>query len=256
MPIDDPSSALAALNDAEERSQFLPQKVPITTALGAIFGVVAAATTGADAVACATAAGFLTVAANIVASVGERRQREFVSCLHDEFRRRSVTPEMLEEKLKSRDEDFHELLAEAVVRASEAKSAERVRRIAHLLTTIIFSSDNLQVEEARVMLEIAGSLFDMDAFALGRMYDAQHGDIERRQGHPELNDITATWRKLREGHKEFREGPINSSCSRLQSHGLVMRVEPGTGQFDLQTYVYAITEFGIRFYKWCLKDLN
>ncbi len=30
-------------------------------------------------------------------------------------------PEMLEEKLKSRDEDFHELLAEAVVRASEAK---------------------------------------------------------------------------------------------------------------------------------------
>jgi len=256
MQIDDPGSALAALNDSEDRSEFLPHKTLIATGLSAAFGAVAAATTGADAILCATAAGFFTIAGNITASVGERRQREFVSYLHDEFLRRSVTPEMLEEKLKSRDENFHELLAEAVVRASEAKSAERVCRIAHLLTAFIFSPNSPQVEEARVMLEIAGNLFDMDAFVLGRMRDEMHADIERRQGHPELNDIVAAWRKLREAHSEFREGTINSSCARLQSHGLVMRVEPGMGQFDLQTYVYAITEFGIRFYQWCLKDLN
>ncbi len=106
------------------------------------------------------------------------------------------------------------------------------------------------------MLEIAGNLFDMDAFVLGKMWDAQHADVERRQGHPELNDIVMSWRKLREAHSEFREGTINSSCARHKSHGLVMRVEPGTGQFDLQTYVCAITDFGIRFYLWCLKDLN
>jgi hypothetical protein len=204
----------------------------------------------------ATVAGVFAVAANIVADDADRRQRELISCLHDEFHSRGFTQEVLEERLKYWDESIHELLAEAVVRASEAKSTERVRRIARLLTTIILSTESIQVEEARVMLEIAGSLFDMDAFVLGRMYAAQHKDVERRQGHPESNDVVASWRKLRDEHSEFREGTINSSCSRLQSHGLILRVEPGMGQVDLQTYVYAITEFGIRFCSWCLKDIN
>jgi hypothetical protein len=45
MQNDDPASALAALNDSEDRSEFLPHKTLIATGLSAAFGAVAAATT-------------------------------------------------------------------------------------------------------------------------------------------------------------------------------------------------------------------
>lgn len=256
MPIDDPVSANKTLVDSEQSSQLVPHKEKAAFGLSAVFTVIAAASTGAEAIAAAAAASFFTVAGNIVVAAGQRRQQELVSYIHEEFHRSGVTKEQLEQILQSADEKVQEMLAEAVVRASEAKSTERVRRIARLLVAIILSTEGLLVEEAREMLEIAGSLFDLDAFVLGRMYTAQHVVVEKRQGHPELNEITASWRTLREQHREFREGTVNSACSRLQAHGLVMKIEPGTGQFDLQTYTYAITEFGIRFCTWCLRDLN
>lgn len=255
MQIDDPGSALAALNDSEDRSEFLPHKTLIATGLSAAFGAVAAATTGADAILCTTAA-------------------DFHNCWkHHRFSRRTETARVRfisTRRIPSQKRYAGDAGGKAeiqgrglprVTRGSSGSSvgseiAERVRRIAHLLTAFIFSPNSPQMEEARVMLEIAGNLFDMDSFVLGRMRDEMHADIKRRQGHPELNDIVAAWRKLRNAHSEFREGTINSSCARLQSHGLVMRVEPGTGQFDLQTYVCSITDFGIRFHQWWLKDLN
>jgi hypothetical protein len=255
MAIDDSISAIKTLNDSEEPSQLVPYKEPAFVTLSAIFSCIAAASSGEGAIAAAIASGFLAVAASIISSAAVRRVKEFVSDLYEEFPRRGVTAEQVEECFKA-SEKVEELLAEAVLRASEAKSRERVRRIARLLTTIILSTEEIQIEEARVMLEIAGSLFDSDAFVLGRMYEQQSTVVKKRDGHPELNEITESWRKLRKDHAEFRSGPINSSCARLQAHGLIIRVEPGTGQFDLQTYMYAITDFGVRFCTWCVGEIN
>ncbi|HEX4066725.1 MAG TPA: hypothetical protein VHZ09_11940 [Acidobacteriaceae bacterium] len=256
MAIDDPNAALAALNDSEKRSEFLPHKGFVATLLSASFGSVAAVGASAGALEATVAAGVFTVAASLVNRAAEERVQQLIEDLREELRNRSVSREMLEEQLTARDKGTQELVAEAVVRASEAKSRERVRRIAHLLTNILLSTEEVEVEDARVMLDIAGNLFDLDAFVLGKMYDAQHKEVERRQGHPELNEVMDSWRALRERHQQFREGTINSSGSRLQAHGLLLRVQPSTGQTDLQTYVFAITEFGIRFCRWCLKEIN
>jgi hypothetical protein len=256
MPIDDRFDAEVSSDDAEERSKLVPFKSETALSLAAAFSVIATASTGIEAVTLASAASFFAIASGIVAACAERRQKELVRRLHSEFQSRSVSKQQLEGKLNAANVATQELIAEAVVRASEAKSSERVKRIARLLVTIVLSDEQIAVEEARVMLEMAGELFDLDAFVLGRMAEVQGPGVVARKGHPELNDVRETWQRLRELHSAFREGSINPACARLQAYGLVMKIEPPTGAFDLQTYPYSITEFGVRFYNWCLQGIN
>ena len=255
MGIDDPVSAIIKSDNAEERSAMVPAKDRFLSVLGMFTSILAAASTGASAIEAAAASGILTVAGAFLQSAQQTRLKELTGYLYEEFQRLGATTESVNERLKAAEEKV-EVIAEAFARAAEAKSSERVKRIAYLLAKLLLSQEEIQIEEARVMLEIAGELFDLDAYVLGRLYAVQAISVEQRGGRPEKNDVTQSWRKLRDQYPKFKEGSTNSSCARLQAHGLVMSVEPGVGNFDLQTYVFVITDFGIRFCRWCIADLN
>jgi hypothetical protein len=164
----------------------------------------------------------------------------------------------LEERLKCATETTEELVGEAVVRASEAKSAEAVKRIAKLLTNVLVTKETIQTEEVRAMLATAGSLLDVDARTLGRMNEIQSSMLNARGGKIEFNEAVESWRKLRNSYPEVFDAPgINASGSRLQSHGLAMRVETtGSSSFGLETWVFSMTDFGVRFCRWCLVGIN
>ena len=252
MQIDDPIDAAKQQDETGRRSELIPFKEETGTALAALCSIAAAGSSGSLAVTLTVGAAVWGGLQSLAASVGMRRQQELIYALHREFHEQGTTKEYLEGRLKGAKTELQELVAESVVRASEAKSAEGVKRIAKLLTKILMTSEEVDIAEARAMLDIAGSLFDFDAFALGRMYQEQSPSVSGRSGNVDINDTRDSWSKLRDKNSEFRSSNINAAGSRLQGHGLAMRVEVGPQAFGLDTYVFSITDFGIRFCRWCL----
>jgi hypothetical protein len=80
---------------------------------------------------------------SFVAGVAIRRQQELIYALHREFREQGVTKDYLEKKLDGAKAEVQELIAESVVRASEAKSVEGVKRIAKLLTKVLMTAGSV-----------------------------------------------------------------------------------------------------------------
>jgi hypothetical protein len=117
----------------------------------------------------------------------------------------------------------------------------------------------LNIEEVRAMLAVAGSLLDLDALTLGRMHESQSPAVLRRTGKIEINDVRESWQKLTETYPAMFNSPsINAAGSRLQAHGLAMRVDMASlaTTFGLDTWIFSITDFGIRFCNWCLSGIN
>jgi len=253
---DDPIEASIQLNEAERRSEIFPFKSETATVLAAFCAIAAAAFSGTEAIAASTVGAVLATLQSIVGGVAIRRQEELIKQLHREFHEQGVTKDYLDRKLVAAKSELQELAAEAVVRASEAKSDGAVRRIAKLLTKVLVTTEEIDIEEARAMLNIAGNLLDFDAVVLGRMYQEQSVAIEARHGNVDINDTRASWERLRNSSEAFRSPKVNAIGSRLQAHGLAMRVEVGPQAFGLDTYVFSITDFGIRFCRWCLSGQN
>jgi hypothetical protein len=256
-PIDDPIAAKLSLDQSEKRSELIPFKKEVGIATTALLTVAAAASAGPDAFALKTAAVVVGSFQALAAILGTRRQQEFVTDLYDEFRSQGVTQEVLEQRLSRAKAVVHELVAESIVRAAEAKSREAVRRIAKLLTKVLMTDEEVQIEEARAMLSIAASLLELDAVALGRMFEQQSPAVTMRKGAIDINDARESWTKLRDKWPSIFMSPtINAAGSRLQAYGLVMRVEVGPQAFGLDTYVFSITAFGIQFCRWCVLGIN
>jgi hypothetical protein len=256
-PIDDPIEAKRSIDQSQERAELFPYKKETGMATTALLTVAAAASTGTTAFALKTAAVVMGTFQSLAASLGTRRQQEFITDLYEEFRNQGVTKEILEQRLSRAKEDVHELVAESIVRAAEAKSREAVRRIAKLLTKVLMTTEEIEIEETRAMLSIAASLLELDAVALGRMFEQQSPAVTGRKGAVEINDVRDSWTKLREKWPSIFMSPmINAAGSRLQAHGLVMRVEVGPQAFGLDTYVFSITAFGIQFCRWCVLGIN
>lgn len=252
MQLDDPIDAAKQQDESEHRSELIPFKEETTTALVTLCAIAAAASSGPLAIASVVGGAVLGGFQSLVASVALRRQQELIYALHHEFHEQGATKDYVEKKLGGAKAELQELVAESVVRASEAKSVEGVKRIAKLLTKVLMTAEDVDIVEARAMLDIAGNLFDFDAFVLGRMYQQQSPAIQGRAGNVDVNDARDSWEKLRDSNPAFRSPNINAAGSRLQAYGVAMRVEVGPQAFGLDTYVFSITDFGIRFCRRCL----
>jgi hypothetical protein len=152
-------------------------------------------------------------------------------------------------------EALNELVSEGVVRAAEAKSEERVRRIARVLANTLRGGPKQSYEAERELIDAAAQIGESDTFILGTMMKHQ-GTMVKSSGLADINGASDTWKKMMEEHKEFTDAHIHVSCARLQSQGLIIRMDRKTSTLDLATNAYSLTTFGVQFCEWCLQEAS
>ena len=148
---------------------------------------------------------------------------------------------------------LNELISEAVARAAEAKSKDRVRRVARILANSLRSGPKQNYEKERELIDTAVQVADFDASILGVMMTYQ-GPMVKRVGAVNVNDANKTWEKMSEENKEFKSPRIQVACARLQAQGLIIRMDRVSAKLDLVASPYSLTEFGVRFCEWCLVE--
>jgi len=150
-------------------------------------------------------------------------------------------------------EALNELISEAAVRAAEAKSKDRVRRIARILANSFRSGPKRSYEQERELIDTAVQVADVDASVLGVMMRYQ-GPAVKHSGVADVNETNETWRKMVQEDKSFSSPRIHVSCARLQAQGLIIRMDRNPSGLDLVTNAYSLTEFGVQFCEWCIVE--
>lgn len=229
--------------DAESRARFFPG---IEIAVG--IAQKAAGLTGIE------LPRFVELSLEAVRSISGENLLYLFESLVEDVRRIGLKQEAFEAAATGEQTALNELISEAVVRAAEAKSKERVRRIARLLANAFRSGPKQGYEEERELIDAAVQLAEADAEILGTMMKHQ-GPTVKNGGVADINLANETWKKMREGNEAFRRPHIHVSCARLQAQGMIIRMDRNTSALDLATNAYAITVFGVRFCEWCLQEV-
>jgi hypothetical protein len=150
---------------------------------------------------------------------------------------------------------LNEVVSEVVARAAEAKSRDRIERIARILVNSLRSGPKQNYERERELIDTAVQVADHDASVLGVMMKYQ-GATVKNVGIADINNANQTWKKMSEENEQFRGPRIHVSCARLQAQGLVIRMDRTPTGLDLATNAYSLTEFGVEFCEWCLVALE
>jgi len=151
---------------------------------------------------------------------------------------------------------LNELVSEAVARTAEAKSKDRVRRIARILANAFRSGPKRNYEKERELIDAATQVAESDAHIIGVMMRHQGEVIKKGAGIADINSANDTWKQMREENKEFRDAHIHVSCARLQAQGLIIRMDRKDTALDLATNAYSLTTFGVEFCEWCIQEVG
>ncbi|MGB8062991.1 MAG: hypothetical protein WCF26_13930 [Candidatus Sulfotelmatobacter sp.] len=176
-----------------------------------------------------------------------------LECLVQDVERMDVRLETFESASETEKEALNELISEAAVRAAEAKSRDRVRRVARILANSFRSGPKKSYEQEREMIDTAVQVADPDASILGVMMKYQ-GPVVKGRGVADINETNETWRRMIESDKRFSGPRIHVSCARLQAQGLIIRMDRNPSGLDLATNAYSLTQFGVQFCEWCLVE--
>ena len=141
-----------------------------------------------------------------------------------------------------------------MARAAEAKSRDRVKRVARILANAFRSGPRQSYEIERELIDTAVQISEPDAFILGVMMQHQSAIVKSTAGIADINAVNETWKRMLEQNEEFKRPHIHVSCARLQAHGLVVRMERNSMSLDLATNPYSLTTFGVQFCEWCLQE--
>ena len=174
--------------------------------------------------------------------------------LVEDVARIDVRLEAFESVSKAERDALDGLISEAVARAAEAKSKDRVRRVARILANAFRSGPKENYEIERELIDAAVQIAESDAAILGVIMKHQGAIVKGTQGIADINAVNETWKRMLEQNREFRDPHIHVSCARLQSQGLVVRMERISTTLNLATNPYSLTTFGVQFCEWCLQE--
>jgi hypothetical protein len=145
------------------------------------------------------------------------------------------------------EKEFPRLMLEAVDRAQQASSRDKLDRLSLIVVRTVFAGPKVNMVEADEALRVTVDLNEEDIDILGKMYDAQANDIRRRGFLPELNIANTSWKALQDKFQIFKSGEIYSICSKLQSFGLVAQVTRIPTTLDLTSTPYCILRKGAEY---------
>jgi hypothetical protein len=153
---------------------------------------------------------------------------------------------MTREEAARRDEILGELFHDAIRKAADTRSRERVKRIAMILAGAATSPAPVDADEIEEMMRVAMNLGDQDVEYLRELVRIM-GQIVGSQGRISRPTAHTKWE---DGSWGGRVDPaLDSAFSKLESFGLVVRVPPPNNlniSADFQNR-YALLSKGLRF---------
>jgi hypothetical protein len=231
MPIDDPISALQALNASEER-----QHSPISKyAKQFLAAIKLFAPPGTE---------FTLAALEAAITWTDRREdqnrNEFIHVIAEETtRHRSQIDQLLAESENHRRfmaDEMPRLVLDGLRRAEQASTKERIRRMARIVTNAVKVGPAKGADYIEELMKIAAELSDRDVLVLATAAE-QFTHQERLRPRDARAAIAAgAWTSVQWQDKAgISADEVASIGARLQSFGLVSRIERITG--DTNSYM-------------------
>lgn len=144
------------------------------------------------------------------------------------------------------------LLVEAAKRTEETRDQARIHRLASIFVHGIEDASESSADEAEEFMRIVVQLSETDILVLREFVMHQPGLEERakREG-LSLTDLTnRSWREGGKPNPGLSDGNLQSSCARLQSFGLLVRIERVGTALSPDEIPYALLNLGERFAKY------
>jgi hypothetical protein len=145
------------------------------------------------------------------------------------------------------EEELPRLMVEAVSKAEQTRSKERIERMSLIVVRTMLQGPSADLGKADEAIRISVDRDEQDIDILAKLYDSQAGEIRRRGFLPELNLVNKSWKELQDQFSIFKSSEIYSICSKLQSFGLVSQVTRMPTVLDLTSTPYSILRKGAEY---------
>jgi hypothetical protein len=237
MPIDDPIDAIMALDASEER-----QRSPVA-GLARDFLRVVKMFAPKDAEIPLTA---LEGAVDCLSRQRAERREDLLNVVVEELKYRGPQIDhLLSSSAEHRQfiaDEMPGLLLDALRRAEQTRARERTSRLGRILVHAAEVCPPGSVDYAEEMMRIAMDLDESDIAVLKQLHEAQGnltstGVVQREQ-------VNEAWRDRPPRPPDMGENEIQSICAKLQSFGLVVRIERNNFKLGPGEIPYALLQKG------------
>jgi hypothetical protein len=138
-------------------------------------------------------------------------------------------------------------MVEAVSKAQETGSKERIDRLGLVVVASILKGPSSSIDLADEMIRVSVEVSAQDVDVLATIYSVQAQGLIHLDFLPEQNLANSTWRQLQSSHSLFRSSAIHSICAKLQSLGLIAQVERIPTTLDLTSIPYSVLRNGAEY---------
>jgi len=213
MAIDDPISALQALNDSDERQRPVLAE-PFAIALTAVFPNAA------------PAAKALEIAADRITRQKAANQAELTNVLAEEIKyccgKIQQLEETSEEHRRFMREDMPDLLLDALRRAETVRDTKRVQRLARVLANAAQAVPQKGADHAEEMMRVSLELSEREVAAL-KIIASHQGRIGLPAGElrPVRGPDLQRWYSVNWNAFDFSPHEVESTCGKLYGLGLL-----------------------------------
>jgi hypothetical protein len=147
------------------------------------------------------------------------------------------------------------LVVDAHFKVEALRSKTKIKRIARILVSTWNEDPCVSPDYAEEMMRVAAALDDADVQVLGQIVAAQKRYLGR-EGCPDLNAANEAWKSSPPTIKGVTTAGVTSICLKLESFGLITRVERIPTMFGLETagLPFGLLSKGSDFVRFALRE--
>ncbi|PYU23563.1 MAG: hypothetical protein DMG32_15960, partial [Acidobacteria bacterium] len=137
------------------------------------------------------------------------------------------------------------------------RAKERIASIGKILGYAAEQGVARSPDYTEEMMRVAMDLDPIDVDVLVQVYQAQSRILSSSDGRVLMDEVNDAWRDMRPRIPGFRQGDLESVCAKLQSYGLVTRVERNNSKLPPNENPYALLPKGrdfVRYIKGVTKE--
>lgn len=238
LAIDDPLEAAEALIASDER-----QRSPVAGLARNLLDVVKFIPAAQKAL-----EGFTKPAEAIVQWLDHHSQENrdyLVNVLKEEIKQtRGWLEQISDEHRQFLEGDYMALVLDGLKKAENLRSKERIARIAKILAYAANVGPANSVDYTEEMMRVAMDLTDQDVGVLREIDRAQKEILKWSGGMAPMDPVNDSWKNDPPKVEGMTPSAIVSACEKLQSFGLVMRVDRVNTKLNLSVTPYGILQKG------------
>jgi hypothetical protein len=158
------------------------------------------------------------------------------STLRDDLRDlREHVQKMAEHNEAFYTEEIPGLIVDAFHKSEALRSKTKIKRIANVLVHALKEGPACSADQTEEMMRVATALDDRDVEVLRQIVAAQRAYLQAGKGGLDENAANETWQAKPPSLSGVSKADITSICSKLESFGLIVRVQKRDTMYGIET---------------------